>query len=122
VHGAICAAASRHLPASDANTIRMHCPIDFSRITRVETTGCGVFIGAGIVEIPAVSQKLWDDARYIVDNLRMARSPAAGGRNVAMDRGRDAADHSQRQRGGIFCFPATKLRSHFESRRPAACR
>ncbi len=77
VHGAICAAASRHLPASDANTIRMHCPIDFSRITRVETTGCGVFIGAGIVEIPAVSQKLWDDARYIVDNLRMARSPAA---------------------------------------------
>ena len=26
VHGAICAAASRHLPASDANTIRMHCP------------------------------------------------------------------------------------------------
>ena len=26
VHGAICAAASRHLPASDADAVRMHCP------------------------------------------------------------------------------------------------
>ena len=77
VHGAICAAASRHLPASDADAVRMHCPIDLGRIMKIETTGCGVFIGAGIVEIPAVGQKLWDDARYIVDNLRMARSPAA---------------------------------------------
>jgi NRPS condensation-like uncharacterized protein len=77
VHGAICAAASRHLPASDADAVRMHCPIDLGKIMKIETTGCGVFIGAGIVEIPAVGQKLWDDARYIVDNLRMARSPAA---------------------------------------------
>src|SRR5262245_10512082 len=51
VHGAICAAASRHLPASDANVIRMHCPIDLGRIMRVETAGCGVFISASIVEI-----------------------------------------------------------------------
>ena len=77
VHGAICAAASRHLLASDDNVIRMHCPIDLSRILGVEATGCGVFIGAGIVEIPAVKRKLWDDARCIVDNLRMARSPDA---------------------------------------------
>ena len=77
VHGAICAAASRHLPASDANTIRMHCPIDLGRIMRIETAGCGVFIGSGIVEIPAKGQKLWDDARHVVDDLRMARSPAA---------------------------------------------
>ena len=77
VHGAICAAASRHLPASDANTIRMHCPIDLSGIMETEATGCGVLIGAGIVEIPAMGQKFWDDARYIVDTLRTARSPAA---------------------------------------------
>src|SRR5262245_8565183 len=37
VHGAICAAASRHLPASDANALRMHCPIDLGRIMRNET-------------------------------------------------------------------------------------
>jgi hypothetical protein len=77
VHGAICAAASRHLPASDANTIRMHCPIDLSGTMRIETAGCGLFIGAGAVEIPAKGQKLWDDARHVVDKLRMARSPAA---------------------------------------------
>jgi Condensation domain len=78
VHGAICAAASRHLPASDASTIRMHCPIDLGRTMRIETTGCGVFIGAGIVEIPTMGHKpLWDDARHIVDSLRTARSPAA---------------------------------------------
>jgi hypothetical protein len=77
VHGAICAAASRHLPTSDANTIRMHCPIDLSGIMRIDTAGCGVFIGAGIVEISAMGQKLWNDARCIVDNLRTARSPAA---------------------------------------------
>ena len=77
VHGAICAAASRHLPASDADTIRIHSPIDLSGIMRIETAGCGVFIGAGIVEIPAVGQQLWDDARCIIDSLRMARSPEA---------------------------------------------
>jgi hypothetical protein len=76
VHGAICAAATRHLPASDANIIRMHCPIDLSRITGSETGGCGLFIGAGIVETPAMGLKFWEDARCIVDNLRMARSPA----------------------------------------------
>ena len=74
-HGAICAAAARHLPASGANVIRMHCPIDLSRIMRSETTGCGVFIGAGIAEIPAASRKFWKDARCTVDDLRTARSP-----------------------------------------------
>jgi hypothetical protein len=74
-HGAICAAAARHLPASGANVIRMHCPIDLSRMMRSETTGCGVFIGAGVAEIPAVSRKFWKDARCTVDDLRTARSP-----------------------------------------------
>jgi hypothetical protein len=47
-------------------------------IIRIETTGCGVFIGAAIVEIPTMGQKpLWDDARHILDSLRTARSPAA---------------------------------------------
>lgn len=77
VHGAICAAASRHLPTSGDNTIRMHCPIDLSRNMSIETAGCGVFIGDGVVEIPAMGRNLWEDARSIVDNLRMARSPAA---------------------------------------------
>lgn len=79
-HGAICAAAARHLPASGANVIRMHCPIDLSRMMRSETTGCGVFIGAGVAEIPAASRNFWKDARCTVDDLRTARSPevAAG--------------------------------------------
>jgi condensation domain-containing protein len=78
LHGAICAAASRHLPASDANAVRMHCPIDLGRIMRIETAGCGVFIGAGIVEIATTRRKsLWGDARDIVDRLRATRTPAA---------------------------------------------
>jgi len=78
VHGAICAAAARHLPASDANTIRMHCPVDLGGIMRFETTGCGVFIGAGIVEIATTRKRaFWDDARDIVDRLQKVRSPAA---------------------------------------------
>jgi hypothetical protein len=56
----------------------MHCPVDLSRIMRVETTGCGVFIAPGIVEIvPTRRKSLWDDAHDIVDRLRTARSPAA---------------------------------------------
>jgi hypothetical protein len=78
VHGAICAAASRHLPASDAKVVRMDCPVDLGRIMRVEITGCGVFIAASIVEIVTTRRKsLWDDARDIVDRLRTARSPTA---------------------------------------------
>ena len=77
VHGAICAAAARHLPVADDNTIRIHCPIDLSRLMRTETTGCGVFIGAGSAEAPVGGRDLWENARRIVDNLRLARSPAA---------------------------------------------
>jgi NRPS condensation-like uncharacterized protein len=77
-HGAICAALSRHLPASDANTIRMHCPIDLGKIMGIEPAGCGVFISNGIIEIAATRRKsLWGDARDIVDRLRAARSPSA---------------------------------------------
>jgi hypothetical protein len=78
VHGAICAAASRHLPPSDANATRMHCPMDLNRIASIEAGHCGVFIGAGIVEIPTARQQpLWRDAREVVNRLRAARSPAA---------------------------------------------
>jgi hypothetical protein len=76
VHGAICAAASRHLPASDVNAIRIHCPVDLGRLAGIEASDCGVFIGAGSVEIPTARRKsLWDDARSVVDNLQEARSP-----------------------------------------------
>jgi hypothetical protein len=74
-HGAICAATARHLPASGPNVIRMHCPIDLSRMMQSEIAGCGVFIGAGIAEIPAASRRFWREARCTVDDLRTARSP-----------------------------------------------
>ena len=78
VHGAICAAAARHIPASDADTVRMQCPIDLSGVAGIEAGHCGVFIGAGAVEIPATRERpLWLDAREVVDSLRAARSPAA---------------------------------------------
>jgi hypothetical protein len=78
VHGAICAAASRHVPASDPHTVRLHCPMDLSRIVGLESGACGVFLGAGVLEIPATCRKsLWLEARDVVDCLRAARSPAA---------------------------------------------
>src|SRR5262249_48206024 len=78
VHGVICAAAARHLPAFDNNTISIHSPMDLSRIAGTETGNCGVFIGAGVVEIPAARRKpLWLDARDILDGLQAARSTAA---------------------------------------------
>jgi hypothetical protein len=76
VHGAICAAASQHLPASDADAIRMHCPLDLGRLAGSGAGDCGVFIGAGSVEIPAGRREtLWNDARNVVDSLQEARSP-----------------------------------------------
>src|ERR1700730_7111799 len=123
VHGAICAAASRHLPPSDANAIRMHCPMDLSRIASVEAGHCGVFIGAGIVAIPTARQQpLWRVAREIVDGLRAARSPAA----VAAMLQWIAAEFpptAGRQGGGrgVLRFPTTKCCSHLQSRRPAPC-
>jgi hypothetical protein len=78
VHGAICAAAGRHLPASDNNTIRILSPMDLSRIAGIEPGNCGVFIGVGVVEIHAARRKpLWLDARDILDGLQAARSTAA---------------------------------------------
>jgi hypothetical protein len=45
---------------------------------RIETAGCGVFIGAGIVEIATTRRKwFWGDARDIVDRLRASRTSAA---------------------------------------------
>jgi hypothetical protein len=78
VHGAICAAAARHLPASEDSTIRIHSPMDLSRIAGIETGNCGVFIGVGVVEIPAARRKpLWLDARDILDGLQAVCSTAA---------------------------------------------
>jgi hypothetical protein len=77
VHGAICAAASRHLPA-DNGIVRIGCPLDIRRIVGIETDGCGVFIGAGTVEISTAAQgALWPDSRDVVSGLQAARSPAA---------------------------------------------
>jgi hypothetical protein len=51
VHGVICAAASRHIPASGRDTVRMICPIDLRKIAGVENGICGVFIGASSVQL-----------------------------------------------------------------------
>jgi Condensation domain len=78
VHGAICAAAARHLPASDAGTVGIVSPMDARRIAGIETGGCGVFIGACTLETPSTSRgSLWKDSRDIVRGLQAARSPAA---------------------------------------------
>jgi hypothetical protein len=51
--------------------------MDLGRLVGLETGNCGVFIGAGIVEIPTTRRKsLWGDARDVVDSLRKVRSPA----------------------------------------------
>lgn len=77
MHGAICAAASHHLPTSDERIVRMHSPLDLRRIAGIESGDCGVLIGAGVVEIPTANRKpLWLDARDVVDRLREVRSPA----------------------------------------------
>jgi Condensation domain len=78
VHGAICAAAAHHLPASEGNVIRMFCPVDFTRIVGIKTGDCGNFIGPGTVELSASRrQLLWLNAREIVNSLRAVRSPSA---------------------------------------------
>jgi hypothetical protein len=52
--------------------------MDLSRIVGLESGACGVFLGAGVLEIPATCRKsLWLEARDVVDCLRAARSPAA---------------------------------------------
>jgi hypothetical protein len=54
----------------------MHCPLDLGRLAGSGAGDCGVFIGAGSVEIPAGRREtLWNDARNIVDSLQEARSP-----------------------------------------------
>jgi hypothetical protein len=78
VHGAICAAASRHVPASDHDTVRMTCPIDLRKIAGVENGICGVFIGASSVEVPiGGTTSIWHDARHIVHSMTQSRSPEA---------------------------------------------
>lgn len=78
VHGAICAAASRHVPASDHDTVRMICPIDLRKIAGIENGVCGVFIGANSVEVPINgTTSIWRDARRIVQSITRSRSPKA---------------------------------------------
>jgi hypothetical protein len=78
VQGIICAAAARHLPASDRDTVRMVCPVDLRKTAGIKDGICGVFIGAGSVEVPVGgTTSIWHDARQIVRNLTRSRSPEA---------------------------------------------
>jgi NRPS condensation-like uncharacterized protein len=78
VHGMICAAASRHVPASDHDFVRMICPIDLRNIAGIETGVCGVFIGASSIEVPVGGNtSIWHDARSIVRTIVQSRSPEA---------------------------------------------
>ena len=114
VHGAICAAATRHPPASDAYIIRMHCPVDLSRITKIETTGRGLFIGAGIVEIPAVGRELWRTPLYRRDLADGAVARGGGWECCNKSRLRCHQPQSKTPARGNFFFFAAKLRSYFE--------
>jgi NRPS condensation-like uncharacterized protein len=78
MHGVICAAASRHVPASDHDKVRMICPIDLRKLAGIENGICGVFIGASSVEVPiGGTTSIWDDARRIVHGMTQSRSPEA---------------------------------------------
>ncbi len=78
VTGAICAAASRHVPASDSDTVRMVCPIDLRILASIEKGACGVFIGAGSVALPvAGTWSIWEDARHSIASIARSRSPGA---------------------------------------------
>jgi hypothetical protein len=78
VHGAICAATARHVPPSDDDTIRLLCPFDIGGIAEIEIGNCGVFIGAGTVEVSARRGKpFWLEAGDITNYLRAVRSPEA---------------------------------------------
>jgi len=78
VHGLICAAASRHVPVSDRNIVRMVCPIDLRNIAGIENGACGVFIGASSIEVPTGGNgSIWHDARHIVRTIAQYRSPEA---------------------------------------------
>ncbi len=78
VHGIICAAASRHVPASDHDTVGMICPIDLRKMAGIEDGVCGVFIGACSVEVQVGgTTSIWHDARRIVHSLAQSRSPEA---------------------------------------------
>jgi NRPS condensation-like uncharacterized protein len=78
VHGLICAAASRHVPASDHDIVRVICPIDLRNIAGIENGVCGVFIGASSFELPiGGTTSIWHDARHIVHTIAQSRSPEA---------------------------------------------
>ena len=75
VHGAICAAASRHLPASEQDTVRMVSPIDLRKIAGIEDDACGVFIGFHSAEVASGGTgSIWHDACQIAQGLPQSRS------------------------------------------------
>jgi NRPS condensation-like uncharacterized protein len=76
VNGAVCAAASPHVPASAPGTVRMVCPIDLRNMAGIENGVCGVFVGASSVEVPAGgATSIWHNARHIVRCINQSRSP-----------------------------------------------
>ena len=78
MHGLICAAASRHVRASNYDTTCIVCPIDLRKIAGIENGSCGVFIGASFVEVPAGgAASIWHDARRIVHSMTQSRSREA---------------------------------------------
>jgi hypothetical protein len=78
VHSVLCAAAARHVPASDQEIVRIVCPFDLRKIAGIESGACGVFIGAGSAEVPIDhAASIWHDARRIGDGMTKSRSPEA---------------------------------------------
>jgi hypothetical protein len=78
LHGLICAVASRHVPVSDENIVRMVCPIDLRHPAGIENGVCGVFIGVSSVEVPiGGTTSIWHDARHIVRTIARSRSTEA---------------------------------------------
>jgi len=78
MHGAICAAASRHLPTSGQDTIRMVSPIDLRKVAGIEDDVCGVFVGVHSAEMAAGGAgSIWYDAGRVTRGLAQSRSPDA---------------------------------------------
>jgi hypothetical protein len=76
VHGAVCAVTARHIGPSEQGIVRVICPIDLRKIAGIESGACGVFIGAGSVELTVDDAiPIWHDARHVGETLTRARSP-----------------------------------------------
>lgn len=76
VHSVICAAAARHVPASDEDIVRITCPFDMRKMAEIDFGACGIFLGVGSPEVRIKENtSIWDDARRIGNSMTKARSP-----------------------------------------------